>query len=129
VAYRTVVFGIALVVAACAGPTEPTVLDLEGAWSGSVDQPEVHLQVTLVRGIGVMAARYTGTGTLWGAGPRVEFPVAGIGTRDSISLRLEPDGFVPIRFVAAVAPDGTSLVGMLDGSGIRELPIRLERQP
>jgi hypothetical protein len=105
-------------------------LDLEGAWTGSVDQPDVHLEVTLARrSAGGRHSTFEGSGTLWGAGPRVDLVVTGTSVGDSVTLMLEPPGYVPIRFDAAATPDGLRLVGTLDGSGIRALPFVLERVP
>jgi hypothetical protein len=94
-----------------------------------VDQPEVHLDLMLVRQGQGRVARFEGTGTLWGAGPRVDLTVTGTATGDSIALDLTPPGYVPITFAAAVSDGATRLVGTLDGSGIRSLPFVLERQP
>lgn len=95
-----------------------------------MDQPEVNLEVTLVRrGLGQGVTVLEGTGTLWGAGPRVELAVTGTSAGDSVSLTLTPPGYVPIRFDAAVSADALRLVGILEGSGIRGLPFVLERLP
>ncbi len=129
-AKRTIVLGLGLALAACASPTEAGRLDLQGAWTGSVDQPDVHLEVTLARrSAGGGNGTFEGTGTLWGAGPRVDLVVTGTSVGDSVTLMLEPPGYVPIRFDAAASPDALRLVGTLDGSGIRALPFVLERQP
>lgn len=128
-AKATILLGFALGLAACSTPTGPGEPDLQGGWTGSVDQPEVHLDVTLVRRGQGRVIQFEGTGTLWGAGPRVDLAVTGTAANDSIALDLTPPGYVPIRFAAAVSDGGARLVGTLDGSGIRSLPIVLERQP
>jgi hypothetical protein len=130
VAKRTILLGLGIALAACAAPTEVGQLDLQGAWTGSVDQPEVHLELTLARrSAGGTHSTFEGSGALWGAGPRVDLVVTGTAVGDSVSLMLEPPGYVPIRFDAAVSADALRLVGTLDGSGIRALPFVLERVP
>jgi hypothetical protein len=130
VAKRMILLGLGLALAACAAPTEVQQLDLQGAWTGSADQPEVHLEVTLTRrSAGERGGTFEGSGTLWGAGPRVELVVTGSAVGDSVTLMLEPPGYVPIRFDAAASGDALRLVGTLDGSGIRALPFVLERVP
>jgi hypothetical protein len=129
VAKATMLLGFVLGLAACSTPTGPVEPDLQGGWTGSVSQPEVHLDVTLVRRGQGRVLRFEGSGTLWGAGPRVDLAVTGTATNDSIALDLTPPGYVPIRFAAAVSDGATRLVGTLDGSGITSLPFVLERQP
>jgi hypothetical protein len=129
-ATRMTLLALAFGVSACAAPTDPGRPDLEGAWSGSVEQPEVHLELTLTRRTGGLApAGFEGSGTLWGAGPRVDLVVSGTALGDSVSLMLEPPGYVPIRFDGAVSQDALRLAGTLDGSGIQALPIVLARTP
>lgn len=125
----TILLGLALGLVACATPTGPSGPDLQGSWTGSVAQPEVHLDVTLVRQGQGRVVRFGGSGTLWGAGPRVDLTVTGTAAGDSVALDLAPPGYVPIKFAAAVSDGATRLVGTLDGSGIRSLPFVLERQP
>jgi hypothetical protein len=127
VANRILLLGLGLALAGCAAPTEATRVDLQGAWSGSVDQPEVHLTVTLSRTSGGPSGQFDGSGQLWGAGPRVDLSVTATVVGDSVTLMLAPPGYVPIRFDASPSPDALQLVGTLDGSGINALPFVLAR--
>jgi hypothetical protein len=98
---------------------------LNGTWTGSGSDGAATLTSTLT--LSESKGTISGSGNLSGTGGAVAVTVTGTHTGANVSLILAITGFQPANFTGAVAANGLSMSGTLNGSGFQNFVVTLTR--
>jgi hypothetical protein len=114
---------------ACSGIADPVQLEtIAGAWAGSTESPDVHLDISVREVTSGMGSTLEGEGQLSGAGPTITVTIRGERGGDEVRLLFSSTDYMPILFTGRIMMEGTRLEGTLLGSGIENLPFALDRR-
>lgn len=121
---RNAIAVCAVLLMGCGGDQGPAVIDVQGAYQGTIQGSgsAAQMQLTLVETSGVV----TGSGSLSSSSDAVSVTVAGSYTQPNVSLVLSSPGFSDITVAGTVTP--TKITGSANGSGFVNGVVDLTRQ-